>query len=339
MEVSKLKEYISSNSKIEYILEEIGCKHIVNRGHYIQCGNYDGDRRNAIVVYCDEMLTCENYTRDIVGNKNSSDLIDLVMYNKKLPFFKAIKYLCDILGMDYYEMQNDDDLPESLKITQMLLEMKSGDYDEDDKKPLKPINEKILTYYKPYCNVLFKEDNISYEIQKLFEVGYDDESNRITIPIRDEIGNLVGVKGRYFGDDCDNKYLYLEKCARSKILFGLDKSYKHIKESGFVYVVESEKAVMQLWNMGYRNVVSTGGKKISKKQKDKLASLGVRIVLAFDKDVAIDELQSIADSFLVGISISCIIDDKSILGEKESPSDTLEKWEILVKTEKELRVY
>ena len=31
-----------------------------------------------------------------------------------------------------------------------------------------------------------------------FEIGFDEETNRYTIPIRSELGDLVGVKARYF---------------------------------------------------------------------------------------------------------------------------------------------
>ena len=64
----------------------------------------------------------------------------------------------------------------------------------------------------PYVNDLFFKDNIDYGTQAKFEVGYDEQTNRITIPIRDEIGTLVGVKGRMFGKaqkDGELKYLYI----------------------------------------------------------------------------------------------------------------------------------
>lgn len=62
----------------------------------------------------------------------------------------------------------------------------------------------------------------------LFEIGYDDVSNRITIPVRDEMGTLVGVKGRLFlkqeemtEEEQRVKYIYLECCNRARLLYGL----------------------------------------------------------------------------------------------------------------------
>ena len=130
----------------------------------------------------------------------------------------SIKWICDVLDIDYYSDGNEN-LPESLSITKMLLELQANDNTESDEKPLKPIPEKILTYYKSYVNDMFMEDGVSYDTQREFEIGYDEESNRITIPIRDDLGNLVGVKGRYFYRKIPEdimKFLYLEKCAQSK---------------------------------------------------------------------------------------------------------------------------
>jgi DNA primase len=170
-------------------LSQIGCKHIIRHDNYYSCANIDGDNDKAICQYFDsEYLNCVNYTRDIRYNKNTNyqtTLIDLVCFNKKINFFQCIKFICDILGLDYYESENEDDIPESLKMLQMLYDMKTGDYVEENYK-LKPISEEILTYYKNYVNDMFAKDNISYEIQKYFEIGYDDETNHITIPIRDE---------------------------------------------------------------------------------------------------------------------------------------------------------
>jgi DNA primase len=331
MDIKRIKQYIYDNEKVEYILSQIGCKNIVRHDNYFTCANYDGDNNKAICQYFDsDYLRCINYTRDIKYGKSdsSTSIIDLVCYSKQINLFQCIKYLCDILGLDYYEMSNEDDIPESLKMLQMLYDMKTGDF-VDEQYKLKPINEKILKYYKPYVNDMFLNDNISYDIQKYFEVGYDDETNHITIPIRDELGNLVGVKGRIFEyGDVENKYIYLERCARSKLLFGLDKSIKYIKEKGCCYVGESEKFVMQLFNMGFYNAVSTGGKKISRIQKNKLMSLGVDLIFCFDKDVIKEEIEAMAEYFK-GINIYMMYDKDNILDVKESPSDDRSKFEYL----------
>lgn len=325
MDIRDLKEEILNRELVSDILAEIGCHHIRDKGDYIQAGNKDGDNPNSIVVYKNEYISCLNYTRQITKNGRQADIFDLVAYFEDCSFAEAIKFVCGIAGIDYYGER--EDLPDSLQILKMLKDMSIGDEGEDD-SPVKPIPEKILSYYLTYPNQMFADDGIALEVQHEFEIGYDPQSNYITIPIRDSLGALCGVKGRYFGipDDMHTKYTYLEKCNKSKILYGYWQNREYIKNSKFIYVVESEKAVQQLATMGIRNAVSTGGKTISKTQVELIARTGCTPIFAYDQDVQEDELQEIASMFMDGISVYAIIDKEGVLDDKESPSDNTEKW-------------
>ncbi len=334
MDVKELKNYIYENGYMEEILKSIGCHHIKyhTSGGYWTCGNYNGDRNNAVTVYNNEYLLCINHTRQMIKGTRSTDIIDLVCYSKNLSFPKGLEYICVETGISYYH-DFEEDIPESFKILKEIENMSSNTFSEKE-KPLKPVSEKILSYYKRYVNDLFYNDNIDYNTQKEFEIGFDVESNRYTIPIRSEIGHLVGVKGRYFYKEVpewENKYVYLEPCAKSKILYGLHKTMDYIKQAGRVYVLESEKAVMQLWSYGYKNSCGTGGKELSGRQIDLLVRLGSEIILCMDKDVTKSELEELADKFPDGVPLLYMYDEDNILNEKESPSDNPEKWEYMVK--------
>lgn len=329
MDVVQLKEYILDNNLVETILEEIGCHHIIyhSSSTYWSAANYDGDNKQGVIIRKNEYLSCTNYTRQMVDTNRSTDIIDLVCYNKDLSFPEALKYICNILGLDYYH-NFDDDIPESLLITKMLYDMQEGNFKEQD-KPLKPISNNILNYYKPYVNDLFCKDNIDYKTQREFNVGYDEFTNRITIPIYSDIGDLVGVKGRLFKEhlsDDELKYLYIEPCSKSKILYGIHKTISYIKKSSKVYVLEAEKGVMQLWSYGYRNCVSTGGKELSTYQIEMLTRLGVDIILCLDADVKKKEIEELSERFIDNVPIYYMFDENSILKEKESPSDDPHKW-------------
>lgn len=334
MDIKELKTYIYNNRYVEQILESIGCHHIKyhTSNRYWTCANADGDNNGAIVIYDNEYLLCTNYTRQMINGTRKTDIIDLVCYTKKLSFPDGLKFICEEIGISYYH-DFEDDIPESFKVLKLIEEMGMGSTVNND-KPLKPIDEHILSYYKPYVNDLFSNDGIDYDTQKIFEVGYDEESNRYTIPIRSELGDLVGVKGRYFERDVpagSMKYIYIEPCARSKILYGLNKTIDYIKSKGCVYVLESEKAVMQLWGYGYRNSVSTGGKELAQYQIDMLVRLGSTIIFCFDKDVTKDELENLANRFPDGVPLFYMYDEDNILNEHESPSDSSIKWQYMVK--------
>lgn len=329
-----LKRTILEKNEVPNVLQQIGCHtiefHSGSPDDFYTCANKDGDNSSAITVYLNESLKTINYTRELNAKKQSHDLIDLVMFNMKISFFQAIKFLCDIIDVDYYSVENEDDVPESIKIVWLVDSMCNGEDEYIEDTMVEPKPEHYLEYYRPVLNDIFLNDGISYKTQKIFEIGYDDERDMITIPIRDELGNLVGVKGRV----CDetvvhNKYTYLIRCPRGKILYNLFRSYNSIMQKGFVIVVESEKACMQLYDMGIYNTVAISGSKLTTVQKQKLMNLHVDIVFALDKDVTRDRLQAMANKFPLGYKISAIIDTEDILEEKESPTDDSMKWDDL----------
>lgn len=330
MDIRDLKEEILNRDLLLDILSEIGCHHVQDRGDYIQCGNKDGDNPKSIVVYKNEYISCINYTRQITKNGRAADIFDLIAYAEDCSFAEAMKFVCELAGLEYYGER--EDLPESLQILRMLKDMSINDTDEDN-GVVKPISEKILSYYLPYGNKMFEDDGISIEVQKEFEIGYCPCTNYITIPIRDSLGALVGVKGRYFGDpdEYHSKYTYIERCNKGKIIYGYWQNKDYIKNNQYIYVVESEKAVQQLATMGVRSCVSTGGKTISKYQVEEIIRTGCTPIFAFDKDVNEDELQEIASMFIDGVTVYAIVDKDNILNEKESPSDCKQKWLHLVK--------
>ena len=342
MQVDELKEYLLDNDKVEDVLISLGCGHVRNRGGYISASNPDGNNKQAINIYLNEMLTCVNYTRTLSKTKRATDIFDLVMYFEGCTFAEALRWVCNVVGLDYYS--EPQDIPESLQIIKMLQAMSCGDNEEDD-TPLKPISEKILDYYLPYGNVMLEDDNISLETQREFEICFDPQTNSICFPIRDELGTLIAVKARRFKyspnvpidkrrfpdelREDESKYFFCEPGAKSQVLYGLYKNIKVIQLQGVCFVGESEKFVLQLYEMGYYGV-STGGSKISKRQIEMLTRLGVQIVFCYDEDIKEEDLKNIAHNFLDGIPIYAMIDKENVLNEKESPSDNAEKWIYLI---------
>ena len=345
LDVKTLFNRIKSNTgKIEIVLQSLKMGNIKEHSDYYSCSFPDGDNKKACIVYKDSLYV-DSYTRDIEDKEGYSTIVSLVMFIKDIYFLNAIKYICEVCGFDYYN--RDYKKPRLLSFLDELEEMNTSDKTDDKEGSIKPIDELILQSYRNICNKAFYNDGIDYKTQRLFGLGYDLNSHRITIPIRDEIGNLVGVKGRIFDKDCkDNKYIYLEPCNKNKMLFGLNLTYEHIIKEGIVYVAESEKAVMQGWSCGIKNVVSIGGHHISKEQAKKLTHLGVEICLCFDDKADYvpekdgEKVKYVKDKefyrrqkeiFVNGVNITAIIDEKNeILYDKESPFDNLDLWDELL---------
>jgi DNA primase len=338
MQIKNIKQFLYEHEdKIHFILEELGFHHIKKHcgqaDDYLTFANFDGNNQTAVTLYLSPSLLCINYTREISPDKHNADFIDLVNWaRKEKTFFENLEWITKIAEIDYYK-DFDNEIDESLKILRLWKDLLNKKDDEEDTIPIKPINENILTYYHSYLSQMFYEDGIDWQTQYDFEIGYDQFSNRITIPIRDEISNLVGVKGRYFLRDVPEnelKYVYLEPCPRGKLLYGYWKTGKHIHESDCVYITEAEKGCLQFWSYGIKNVVSTGGTKLSRIQIEKLSRLAKKLVFSFDKDFDQQKIQDLRNKFLPQIPFYAVVDNDNILSEKESPCDDRKKLEQLL---------
>lgn len=70
-----------------------------------------------------------------------------------------------------------------------------GFYEKIRKRKSNKVNvydESLLDSYVKCGNLRFLADNISLQAQQYFEIGYDIESQGITIPIRNQIGQTYG---------------------------------------------------------------------------------------------------------------------------------------------------
>ena len=170
--------------------------------------------------------------------------------------------------------------------------------------PPKTYDESILDDYLKVPNVRFQRDHISLETQMEFGISYDVNTDRIVIPIRDQHGSLMGVKGRrnYETDNEDDpKYLYLVPCQMSKTLFGYSTNYSSMYGST-VMVFESEKSVLQCARYGYHNAVALGSNGLSEYQAKMILSLNPqKVIFMLDSDLPlentkrnIDMLRSVA---------------------------------------------
>ena len=169
--------------------------------------------------------------------------------------------------------------------------------------PPKTYDESILDDYLKVPNVRFQHDHISLETQMEFGIGYDVETDRIIIPIRDQHGSLMGIKGRanFEVNEETPKYLYLVPCQMSKTLFGYSTNYSSMYGST-IMVFESEKSVLQCASYGYHNAVALGSNSLSEYQAKMILSLNPqKVIFMLDSDLPlentkrnIDMLRSVA---------------------------------------------
>ncbi len=118
---------------------------------------------------------------------------------------------------------------------------------------------------------------------------YDRFRHRITFPIRDGMGRMVGFGARILNPEDQPKFINSPQTAlfdKGRLLYALDQARKPIRAQDQVVIVEGYMDVIALHQAGYTNVVSPMGTALTEDQLRMLKRLTRRIVLALDPDAA-----------------------------------------------------
>ncbi len=118
---------------------------------------------------------------------------------------------------------------------------------------------------------------------------YDRFRHRVMFPIRDARGRAVGFGARTLDPDGVPKYLnspQTEIFDKSRLLYGLDKAGKAIRQRDQVVIVEGYMDVIGLHQAGFPNAVSPMGVALNEGQLRTLKRYTRHMVLALDPDPA-----------------------------------------------------
>lgn len=310
------KELLKNPENICTLLTEFGFEHINIRGNYLRFARNHEGGQNISICLEDEYLNVMDFVR---GER--TDIISYIIKEKHTDFKTVLGTIKRILNL------SDEWRPQSRR------SIFGGCYDGIIHKAnmsCKTYNEDILKDYLPLPNERFRKDKISLNVQVDWKIGYDPNTDRITIPIRNEFGQIVGIKGRrnyHTDDDCDPKYLYLLPCRMSNILYGYSENYSGMYGKT-VMIFESEKSVLQCASYGYNNAVALGSNNLSEHQAKLILQLNPEhIIFMLDNNLPlkntkrnINVLRSVCAMRVLRISYfdweECLD-----LDEKCSPSD------------------
>lgn len=163
-----------------------------------------------------------------------------------------------------------------------------------------PLEESFLGLFDLCPNKLV-EEGYSPELLRRFDVGFDVKHNRITFPLRDRRGRLVGISGRSVLDNARPRYKVYDKeylafglperaTDKRAILWNVHNVYTQFDfepDPGqkFVVVCEGFKAVMRIAQSGVP-VVGLLGSYLSFEQELLLGQMGCPILLMLDNNQA-----------------------------------------------------
>lgn len=152
---------------------------------------------------------------------------------------------------------------------------------------------------------------------------FDFFQNRITFPITDEKGNIVGFSGRSLTDKA--KYVNSKDSfifSKNKTLYNIYKALPFIKREKKVIIHEGYFDVIASFKAGVKNTVATMGTALTNEQINLITSLSNHVIIAYDGDNAGIEATLKAIKMLRGKRVKIDI----LPLDKLDPDDYLKKF-------------
>ena len=332
MTALELKKFIYDNHKIEYILEDLGCKNIVFhhiKGFYSSC-QPNGDNSMGVVIKNCDGLNYYSYSRNI-HIEDGKDIFNLIQDIKKINFSEAIKYTHKLLGLKYEYLTKKEAEKSKFDLCALFKKANSKRKRICNVGDIKYIEENVLDdFYQGVHIDLFREGIIKKTIDK-FHLMYSYKWKRTIFPHYYWLtGQLIGYNARTSVENYDlfeiSKYFITPGMQKELNLYGLYQNIEDIEKQHIVVIGESEKSVLKRDSRGDSTWVALSGKSISEEQVRIILGLNVHeIVISLDKDVAIEEVWSICERFYNKRKVTYICDKYDLLGEKDSPADANNK--------------
>ncbi|HAB65804.1 MAG TPA: DNA primase [Firmicutes bacterium] len=139
----------------------------------------------------------------------------------------------------------------------------------------------------------------NYDNKKLENIGlinnvngkfYDMFSRRITFPLWDKDGNIVGFSARvYRGEKDVSKYMNSKESKifkKGETLYNYHNAVNHAKREKSIIVVEGFMDAIRISSIGIKNVVALQGTAMTDNQITMLKKLRVKVILCLDNDNA-----------------------------------------------------
>ena len=283
MDVNALQSKLENQpDRIIQILEALGFENIKFNPQKNNLRFAREEQRNPTSCLVD----CATLRFFVFSTNQKGNIFSLIMDVKRCSFPDALKFAAIKAGLSLEELNIKTRWPFGGFFLKLL-----PNY-EEEMEELETYPEEILESYANKFSIQFVKDGISLRTQEKFGIGYDVDSNRITIPERAIDGSLVGIMGRAnYECDHDKRWFPLISCPRSKTLFGYGENYRRIQETQNLVLFESEKAVQQCDSFGSNIALATCGCHVSETQAKYIKRLlPKKIILAYDEGLEEEHL-------------------------------------------------
>jgi DNA primase len=255
------------------------------------------------------------------GCQAAGDAFNFVMDTEGLEFVGAMEYLADRYGVSLELEQEDPRAADERRRTARLLELldRTCSYYERvlwehaegaaarEYLAARGLAEPILREFRvgfapsPWDRVLLGSRRSGFTEAELLAAGvvqrsrerpgsvYDRFRRRITFPLCDQRGHVLGFGARAMSADQQPKYVNSADGAvyhKGRHLFGTHLARAHAAKAGSIVLCEGYTDVIAAHQSGVRNSVGLMGTALTEDQVSALARLAPTVVLALDADGA-----------------------------------------------------
>ena len=261
----------------------------------------------------------------------AGNVFTFVQNYENVSFMEAIKIVADKIG---YHLNGTINIPvnnkyfkehEIMNLTEMFFQNNlntSSGINAKNYLAKRGINEDVIKEFgiglspdsnDSLANLLIKK---GYEANLLDNLGlinisnskcYDVFSRRISFPLHDQDGNLIGFSCRiYRGETDTSKYIntketYLYK--KGNTLFNFFRAKQTAKKEKALVIVEGQLDAIRVYSNEIKNVVALMGTALTKEQIELIKKLRVKVILCLDADEAGKNATLVNGSLLVNAGI------------------------------------
>lgn len=336
MNANSVKELLSDNNIIDLLLH-LGSNYPQKQTNGFMfnsiCHNAVGEGKYKLMYYSESKSFYCFSSCGFIGS-----IFDLVSKVLNYDFLTSFKFVCNFFNIDYSTNFSEY---KDLRVDNSFIK-KFNKKKEDI--VLKIHDEMVLNNFSCLYHETWINDHITRETMIKFNIRYDISCNRIIIPHYNLDNELIGIRCRNLNEaevNAGKKYMpitintTLYNYPTHSNLFGLNVNKEAIRKYKKVIIVESEKAVLQLYSYYGQDciAVACSGSFISLYQIEILKDLGVEVViLALDKEFETigdeDEIvyrkkikKSFVDKMSIYFNLQIIWDFKNLINKKDSPTD------------------
>ncbi len=254
------------------------------------------------------------------GCQEGGDAFTFVQKLEGLDFVGALEFLADRYKVPLEVIEEDPRAAEKRERRERLLELLERAaafyvrvlWESDEAAPAREylagrgLDEAILREFRvgyapsAWDRLLLTARRAGFSNREVFDAGlaqrrkgegalYDRFRRRITFPLADRRGRVLGFGARALGADQKPKYLNTsenELFHKGHLLFGADVARAHAARAGSTIAAEGYTDVIALHQAGLRNAVGIMGTALTPEQVEALAGLAPTVLLALDADSA-----------------------------------------------------